>query len=360
MLEKGNSGEYTVLNGVKDNAPFCVCVDRIRVVPVGYLRKESNMEQLKKSFVAGVGAANVDVHGRSRKAIVMRDSNPGYMATSVGGVTRNILENLARQGVSTALLTAVGDDLYGRKICEDSSAAGIDMSHVQVHTGSVSSSYIAILDERGDMLLGMSDMRIIEHLEGAYLEENEPLLKAAAAIVCDACLPVTILEKLIGLAGTATPVLIDPVSTAYARQMKPVCGGFFAIKPNEMELSVLSGMPVETETQIIRAAEALLARGTKAVAVSRGDKGCYYADAKGRSLFRAMRPLERMANATGAGDAFMAGFTHGFVENMPIEETLDYALASGVTAIQSLTTINPAMSDALVRENIERYRITNG
>lgn len=318
------------------------------------------MTQLKKSFVVGVGAANVDVHGRSRKAIVMRDSNPGFMATSVGGVTRNILENLSRQGVFTALLSATGDDLYGRKIREDSSAAGIDMSHVEVHAGSVSSSYIAILDERGDMLLGMSDMRIIEQLRAAYLEENEPLLKAADAIVCDACLPASFLEKLIGIAGTATSVLIDPVSTAYARQMKPVCGGFFAIKPNEMELSVLSDMPVETEAQIMRAAEALLNRGTKAVAVSRGSKGCYYADAEGRSLFRSLRPLERMVNATGAGDAFMAGFTHGFVDCMPIEETLDYALASGVTAIQSLTTINPAMSDALVRENIERYRIANG
>jgi hypothetical protein len=36
---------------------------------------------------------------------------------------------------------------------------------------------------------------------------------------------------------------------------------------------------------------------------------------------------------------------------------LDYALASGITAIQSMTTINPDMSDALVKENLKRYRI---
>jgi len=77
-------------------------------------------------------------------------------------------------------------------------------------------------------------------------------------------------------------------------------------------------------------------------------------------MFRALRPLEKMVNATGAGDAFMAGFTHGLVDDMPLEERLDYALASGATAIQSLTTINPDMSDALVRKNMKRYRITNG
>jgi len=225
------------------------------MLPHGSARKEDEMAQPGKRLVVGVGAANVDVHGRSRKAIVMRDSNPGYMATSVGGVTRNILENLARQGLSAALLSAVGDDLYGHKIVEDSAAAGIDMSHVLLRPGAASSSYIAILDERGDMLLGMSDMRIIEGLAGAYLAENAALLRSADAIVCDACLPVYFLEELLAVAGADTPVLIDPVSTAYARQMEPVCGSFFAVKPNEMELSILSGLPTTNETEIERACE---------------------------------------------------------------------------------------------------------
>ncbi len=157
----------------------------------------------------------------------MRDSNPGYMATSVGGVTRNILENLARQGVSALLLSAVSDDLYGEKIVRDSEAAGIDMSHLRLKKGMASSSYIAILDERGDMLLGMSDMRIIEDMPPAYLDANRALLQSADAIVCDACLPIGLLDHLVSAAAGDTPVLIDPVSTAYARQMEPIVGKFF-------------------------------------------------------------------------------------------------------------------------------------
>ncbi len=315
------------------------------------------MSEPKRPGVIGVGAANVDVHGQSRKAIVMRDSNPSYMATSVGGVTRNILENLARQGIPVALLSAAGDDLYGEKIVRDSESAGIDMSHLLIKHGAVSSTYIAILDERGDMLLGMSDMRIIEDLPNTYLDENASLLHGAEAIVCDACLPVRLLDYLVTMTAGKTHVLIDPVSTAYARQMEPIAGKFAAIKPNEMELSILSGLPTETEAQIERACESLLRRGTGRVAVSRGEKGCYYADSSGNRLFRALRPVSQMVNATGAGDAFMAGFTHALVDGLPVEEMLDYALASGITAIQSMTTINPDMSDALVRENRNRYRL---
>ena len=49
----------------------------------GYIVNES-------AYVLGVGAANVDIHGRSKKSIVMHDSNPGHMNTSAGGVTRNV------------------------------------------------------------------------------------------------------------------------------------------------------------------------------------------------------------------------------------------------------------------------------
>ena len=353
-LENHTSGEYTVMRGARLNRST-----RARQDQPNSINRQGNerMSERTQARVVGVGAANVDVHGQSRRAIVMRDSNPSYMATSVGGVTRNILENLARQGLPVALLSAVGDDLYGDKIVRDSAAAGIDMSHLRVKHGAVSSTYIAILDERGDMLLGMSDMRIIEDLPNAYLDENAALLHSAEAIVCDACLPLPLLEHLVSIGSGDTPVLIDPVSTAYARQMAPVAGKFELIKPNEMELSILSGLPTETEAQIERACETLLNRGTKRIAVSRGEKGCYYADDAGNRLFRALRPVTKMVNATGAGDAFMAGLAHALVDGMAVEEMLDYALASGITAIQSMTTINPDMSDALVRENRNRYRL---
>ena len=315
------------------------------------------MSEPNQRMIVGIGAANVDVHGRSRNAIVMRDSNPGFLATSVGGVTRNILENLTRQGLSTVLLTAVGDDLFGEMILRDSEAAGMDVSRVLRMATAHSSGYVAILDERGDMLLGMSDMRILESLSDSYLEEHAALLQAADAVVCDACLPLERLEQLLDLVEADTPVLIDPVSTAYARRMKPLAGRFYAIKPNEVELAILSGLPTQTEAEIERASEKLLHEGTKCVAVSRGDKGCYYADADGYRLFRALRPVKQMVNATGAGDAFLAGFTHGLVRGLPVPQRLDYALASGITAILSLTTINPDMSDALVRANLEIYRL---
>ena len=56
-----------------------------------------------------------------------------------------------------------------------------------------------------------------------------------------------------------------------------------------------------------------------------------------------------MANANGAGDAFMAGLVYGYVKGLSPEDTLDFALGAGSLAVASELTINPEMSEANVR-----------
>ena len=112
----------------------------------------------EERYIVGVGAANVDVHGKSRAPIVMKDSNPGSMHSSVGGVTRNVCENLSRLGTGVKLISAVGDDVYADMIRRECLAAGIDISGVYTVYGHPSSTYISILDEKGDMLVALSDM----------------------------------------------------------------------------------------------------------------------------------------------------------------------------------------------------------
>ena len=92
-------------------------------------------------YVLGIGAANVDVHGMSRAAIVMRDSNPGHLRTSAGGVTRNVMENLARLGVDARMVSALGDDLFGHYVRSESEKAGLDMSNCLMLHDAGSSAY---------------------------------------------------------------------------------------------------------------------------------------------------------------------------------------------------------------------------
>ena len=78
-------------------------------------------------------------------------------------------------------------------------------------------------------------------------------------------------------------------------------------------------------------------------------------DRGGESFFAALKPIDTMANATGAGDAFMAGLVSSIVRGMNMRCSVKYALAAGIAAIMSEETINENMSDALIRNIIEKY-----
>lgn len=304
-------------------------------------------------YIVGVGAANADIHGRSRAAVNLKDSNPGTMRVSVGGVTRNILENAARLGLDARLVSAVGGDVFGRLILARSAAAGMDVSNVLVLPDAASSTYMTVLEPSGEMLVAVSDMSILAQLPEAYLAERAPLLRGAAAIACDPSLPEETILRLLALAGE-TPVFVDPVSTAYARKLLPHVGRFHTVKPNRMELSILAELDAVEDAALKPAIARLLEKGCRRVYVTLGPEGCCYGDASGLFLRAKLRPIARMENATGAGDAFTAATIYGHVHALPPEETLNLALAAGSVAIRSAETVSPEMSIPLLRETILR------
>lgn len=255
----------------------------------------------EKRFTAGIGAANMDLHGRSRAALILHDSNPGFLHTSPGGVTRNILENLSRMGERTALFSAIGNDLYGREILASGEAVGMDMSHMLRCPDCGSSSYMALIDPEGDMFIGMSDMRILEHITPDWLEGQKDVLRKADAIVCDPCLTPEALEWITSDALAGVPIFSDPVSTTYARRLAPFAGKLHCLKPNVLELAAMTGCEITGDADMERAADVLLERGTHCIVVSMGQRGCYWADRSGAKFHAALRPVSQMVGCHRRG-----------------------------------------------------------
>ena len=110
------------------------------------------------SYAVVVGGVNVDIGGRSFAPLVGCDSNPGSVHTSLGGVGRNIAHNLSLMGTDVRMLTAFGDDVHGQKVAASCSELGIDVSHARRITGGTTSTYLYLTDEKGEMVLAVSDM----------------------------------------------------------------------------------------------------------------------------------------------------------------------------------------------------------
>lgn len=303
-------------------------------------------------YIAGIGGANVDIHGQSLAPIIMRDSNPGHLHTSMGGVVRNILDNCARLGFSVKLASVVGDDDYGLMLRRSCQALGIDDSCLFTIPGQHSSTYISVMDGEGDMLVAMSDMGIIKRMDGGFVEDCLSMLNGADLVVCDGNLSA---EAIAALAEKCTrPLYLDPVSTTWAQNLKPWLGCFDTIKPNRMEMEVLADMPIQSQEDLAAACRKVRALGVKRVFVSLGAAGIYYQGPDGELSGRS-HGFTAMTNATGAGDATMAGIVYAARHGFDSEKALQFALGCGMAAISSSDTINPNMSEELVNQLIKEY-----
>ena len=63
------------------------------------------------AYVAVVGGVNIDIGGRPLQPLIERDSNPGKVLISLGGVGRNIAHNMSLLGLNVRFLTAFGNDI---------------------------------------------------------------------------------------------------------------------------------------------------------------------------------------------------------------------------------------------------------
>src|SRR5690349_20841910 len=154
---------------------------------------------MDEGHVLVIGSASRDVKGRPSGELKLGFANPGRVHRRVGGVARNIAENLARLEVETILLTAVGRDSSGKHVIKASEASGIDCSHVQIIPHARTSSTMTMLDAGGNLLAAITDFEVMESIDADFLESSATLFQNAQMIVIDATLSPAALAKVFEL-----------------------------------------------------------------------------------------------------------------------------------------------------------------
>ncbi len=300
--------------------------------------------------VVAIGAANIDIQGFSESSLFMKDSNPGYIQTCLGGVSRNICENLVRLGIKTHLITALGDDSNGKRIRKECEPLGIDLSHSITLPGKNSSSYMAIMDDEGDMALALSDVRILDELPIHHLKEQHEVLSKASALVMDAGLSPEVMRYLSDTFSNHKTFL-DPVSVKKCYRMEAITGNFYCLKMNRLEAGYLSGVPIMNEQTLSEASRRLLKKGLSRIYVTLGKDGIFYAEKDNHGLISA--PDVRLINATGAGDAVTAAVVYGELQEWSMKEIAQFAIGAATIAITSNLTVSTEMNVDHIRHIIK-------
>ena len=305
------------------------------------------------SYVLVLGASIVDILGFSRSKYTQKDSIPGNIKISLGGVCRNIAENMARVGVNTKFISIVGDDEQGRNILEHSKIIGYDMEHSLILENKATPTYLAILDEEGEMVSAIVDMQSLGAMDEEFIDAKKEVICNAEYTVLDSDNP-ELLEHILKVYEGKTKFVLDPVSAAKAEKVKHLIKYFHTIKPNRYEAEILSGIKINSYEDVKKAGEYFLSLGIQNVFISLDSEGTYYTNGIEEGKIKACNVTVK--NTTGAGDSFVAGLGYGYMNNLSLKDTLKYAMAMSVITIKHEDTINPKMSDDYVKYYLEKIK----
>jgi pseudouridine kinase len=261
-----------------------------------------------------VGGAAIDITGKPDSICRERDSNLGRVGIRVGGVGHNIAKRLSALSYQVELVTAIGSGFHAGMVRESCRKANVSLNHAFVgteHTG----MYIGVFDEDGDMLVGISDMAVLDHLTPDYLAALLPQINTSRMCVIDGNLSPESLGYLCN--HVTAPLFYDPVSCAKAKRIGGNIGSCYAIKPNRFEAGFLSGKSCDTLRGIYRASDWFLEQGVKRVFIDLVDEGVYWADADGCGVIPAQ--TRDLTNTSAAGDAMSAAIIDGCVRELSAE-----------------------------------------
>ncbi len=302
-----------------------------------------------------IGGANIDLCGRAFQNFKPDESNPGKLDISVGGVGRNIADNLARLGADSRLLTIVGDDHWGQQILTLTEQAGVNVELCISLALARSSTYLSLHNPDGEMQIALSDMSIIDQLNASELSQQEEQIKASDVLVLDANLSDNALEYCFSCEHQA--VFVDPVSSAKAIKLKPFLSAINTLKPNRREAELLSGLAITSVSDIASAAKEIHQKGVENIFISSGALGGYWSTDFGANadLFPTSSLSESpIANVTGAGDALMAALIYGKTRGWDWRTVARFAMATSAVTVSVESSINSQLSESLVLRSMEQ------
>jgi pseudouridine kinase len=286
--------------------------------------------------VVVIGAAGFDIKGRVTSDRVFEgSSNAGELTMGVGGVARNIAENLARLDVPTALIAAVADDMLGEMVAQRTRDAGVDTDLVLSVPGARTGAYLGLLAPEGDVLMGIDDMGIVRRITPRVVRQARRMLRGAGIVVMDANLPTQTIRTVRRICSVAAvPVCIEPVSLPLIGRIIPCIAGSALFTPNVAEAEAILGRTIATLEEAQAAALAFREWDIDIVVLTLGGGGAVYATSEGSGHVPAIQT--DIVDESGAGAAMTAGIICGLMHRFPVDE----AIALGASAA-SLTLLSP-------------------
>ncbi len=276
------------------------------------------------------------------------------------GAPAIFIDQVAKLGHQCALISAVGDDDFGRLNVNRLRADGVDVSGIAIDPRGTTGSAFVRYREDGSRsfvfnIANSACGRLFSTKETAALIRNaEHLHITGTSLYSQSVIGMT-LAAMRAIKARGGTVSFDPNLRPEMSRSLEVDEAFAEILQHsdlllasgaELYLFANSGQPED-------AVQELLEKGIGAIVWKRGDRGASYFDSDGRLDMPAFNVVE--VDPTGAGDCFGAAFVVSWLRNATPRDALKLGCAAGAFAVTKIGPMEGAVQfaelDAIIRQN---------
>jgi len=307
-----------------------------------------------KVVVLGIVCADViarPVNGMPERGLMVPIDQ---LELHTGGCAANVGIDLSRLGVACSVLGKIGRDGFGDFVLHTLEQEGVDASGLRRADGVQTSATVVLVAPDGERsflhCLGANAMFVSEDVD-MELVRSADILVVAGSLLMPKLDGEPTAEVLRGARESGVVTLLDTAWDASGRWMKsietclPFCDYFL---PSETEAAMLSGV---TEPEAMAAS--FVARGARNVIIKLGDRGCLLRTEDG-VIEHVAAPVVSAADTTGAGDAFVAGFTAGLVHGWDVSRCAHLAVTVGTMCVTATGASSGVRSFAETVQIMER------
>lgn len=290
-----------------------------------------------------MGATFVDIKGFPVDAYIPTGRNVGYIEYVHGGVSRNVVEDIANLELRPTFLGIVDESPLGVDVIKKLKDHKVNTEYMLTRPEGMG-TWLAVFDNNGDVAGSISVrpdmMPLVEVLE----EKGDEIFAKASSVVMEVDLEKEIVKRTLDLCEKYNVPAYGVVSNmSIAAERRDFLQRFdcFICNQGEAGLLFLDDYNDKTPREMAEIlAVKVKAANIKAMVVTMGEQGAVYADINGMKGVCPARNVH-VKDTTGAGDAFCAGVSAGLTYGKSLPEAIDIGSLLAASVITSSENVCP-------------------
>lgn len=290
-----------------------------------------------------LGAVFVDIKGYPTSTYIPGGRNVGRVEQVPGGVSRNVVEDIANVELRPTFVSLVDDTGLGADVVRQLKNHKVNTDYV-LPTPDGMGTWLAVFDNQGDVCAAISKRPDLRPLIALLDEKGDEIFRDADSIALEIDMDKEIVKRTFRLAqkyGKPVYAVVANMSIALERRDFLQSTDCFVCNQQEAGILFSDDYSGKTPAEMIPIISAKVqAAHIPAMIVTMGADGAVYANLHGESGYCPARKLE-VKDTTGAGDAFCAGAAIGLTYGKGLKETCEIGAMLAASVIVTSESVCP-------------------